>query len=173
MEDKIQLAEKYTRIDKDTIVHNNKYYGVPLNPTDEYSTRRLIVDIAITKVDGNFSSGSTLDKVTHTDASLGTAVIQKFFKFLENPHTEDFEFLSADDFDSSGFKYKLLGVAEKELVSEIKDIPMQQVAIKEPEVIIADDLRSTANLITNKAVNLYEDTQPENMKKIQTKRKSK
>lgn len=100
-------------------------------------------------------------------------MIQKFFKFLENPHTEDFEFLSADDFDSSGFKYKLLGVAEKELVSEIKDIPMQQVAIKEPEVIIADDLRSTANLITNKAVNLYEDTQPENMKKIQTKRKSK
>ena len=167
MEDKIQLAEKYTRVDKDTIVHGKHHYIFPLNPTDEYSTRRLIVDIAIKKVDMNFSEGSILGNMNHIDASIGTAVIERLFKFLENPNSEEFEFLSTDDFDTSGFKYKLLGVAEKELVSEVKEIPMQQVAIEEPEVIVADDLRVTANLITGKATKIYEDTQPKAMNKIQ------
>jgi len=167
MEDKIQLSEKYTRIDKDTIVHKNHHYSFPLNPTDEYSTRRLIVDIAIKKVDMNFSSGSILGNANHIDASIGTAVIERLFKFLENPESEEYQFLDVDDFDTSGFKYKLLGVAEKELVSEVKEIPMKQVAIEEPEVIVADDLRATANLITERATKLYEDTQPEAMEEIQ------
>ena len=167
MEDKIELAEKYTRIDKDTIVHKNHHYSFPLNPTDEYSTRRLIVDIAIKKVDMNFSSGSILGNANHIDASIGTAVIERLFKFLENPEAEEYQFLDIDDFDTSGFKYKLLGVAEKELVSEVKEIPMQQVAIEEPEVIVADDLRDVAKLITEKATKVYEETQPDAMNKIQ------
>lgn len=167
MEDKIELAEKYTRIDKDTIVHKNHHYSFPLSPTDEYSTRRLIVDIAIKKVDMNFSSGSILGNANHIDASIGTAVIERLFKFLENPESEEYQFLDIDDFDTSGFKYKLLGVAEKELVSEVKEIPMQQVAIEEPEVIVADDLRDVAKLITEKATKSYEETQPDAMNKIQ------
>ena len=167
MEDKIELAEKYTRIDKDTIVHKNHHYSFPLSPTDEYSTRRLIVDIAIKKVDMNFSSGSILGNANHIDASIGTAVIERLFKFLENPEAEEYQFLDIDDFDTSGFKYKLLGVAEKELVSEVKEIPMQQVAIEEPEVIVADDLRDVAKLITEKATKVYEETQPDTMNKIQ------
>jgi len=167
MEDKIELAEKYTRIDKDTIVHKNHHYSFPLSPTDEYSTRRLIVDIAIKKVDMNFSSGSILGNANHIDASIGTAVIERLFKFLENPEAEEYQFLDIDDFDTSGFKYKLLGVAEKELVSEVKEIPMQQVAIEEPEVIVADDLRDVAKLITEKATKVYEETQPDAMNKIQ------
>lgn len=167
MEDKIELAEKYTRIDKDTIVHKNHHYSFPLSPTDEYSTRRLIVDIAIKKVDMNFSSGSILGNANHIDASIGTAVIERLFKFLENPEAEEYQFLDIDDFDTSGFKYKLLGVAEKELVSEVKEIPMQQVAIEEPEVIVADDLRDVAKLITEKATKIYEETQPDAMNKIQ------
>ena len=167
MEDKIELAEKYTRIDKDTIVHKNHPYSFPLSPTDEYSTRRLIVDIAIKKVDMNFSSGSILGNANHIDASIGTAVIERLFKFLENPEAEEYQFLDIDDFDTSGFKYKLLGVAEKELVSEVKEIPMQQVAIEEPEVIVADDLRDVAKLITEKATKVYEETQPDAMNKIQ------
>ena len=167
MEDKIELAEKYTRIDKDTIVHKNHHYSFPLNPTDEYSTRRLIVDIAIKKVDMNFSSGSILGNANHIDASIGTAVIERLFKFLENPEAEEYQFLDIDDFDTSGFKYKLLGVAEKELVSEVKEIPMQQVAIEEPEVIVADDLGDVAKLITEKATKIYEETQPDVMNKIQ------
>ena len=167
MEDKIELAEKYTRIDKDTIVHKNHDYSFPLSPTDEYSTRRLIVDIAIKKVDMNFSSGSILGNANHIDASIGTAVIERLFKFLENPEAEEYQFLDIDDFDTSGFKYKLLGVAEKELVSEVKEIPMQQVAIEEPEVIVADDLRDVAKLITEKATKVYEETQPDAMNKIQ------
>ena len=167
MEDKIELAEKYTRIDKDTIVHKNHHYSFPLSPTDEYSTRRLIVDIAIKKVDMNFSSGSILGNANHIDASIGTAVIERVFKFLENPEAEEYQFLDIDDFDTSGFKYKLLGVAEKELVSEVKEIPMQQVAIEEPEVIVADDLRDVAKLITEKATKIYEETQPDAMNKIQ------
>ena len=127
----------------------------------------MIVDIAIKKVDMNFSEGSILGNMNHIDASIGTAVIERLFKFLENPNSEEFEFLSTDDFDTSGFKYKLLGVAEKELVSEVKEIPMQQVAIEEPEVIVADDLRATANLITGMATKIYEDTQPDAMKEIQ------
>ena len=167
MEDKIELAEKYTRIDKDTIVHKNHHYSFPLSPTDEYSTMRLIVDIAIKKVDMNFSSGSILGNANHIDASIGTAVIERLFKFLENPEAEEYQFLDIDDFDTSGFKYKLLGVAEKELVSEVKEIPMQQVAIEEPEVIVADDLRDVAKLITEKATKVYEETQPDAMNKIQ------
>lgn len=167
MEDKIELAEKYTRIDKDTIVHKNHHYSFPLSPTDEYSTRRLIVDIAIKKVDMNFSSGSILGNANHIDASIGTAVIERLFKFLENPEAEEYQFLDIDDFDTSGFKYKLLGVAEKELISEVKEIPMQQVAIEEPEVIVADDLRDVAKLITEKATKVYEETQPDAMNKIQ------
>ena len=167
MEDKIELAEKYTRIDKDTIVHKNHHYSFPLNPTDEYSTRRLIVDIAIKKVDMNFSSGSILGNANHIDASIGTAVIERLFKFLENPEAEEYQFLDIDDFDTSGFKYKLLGVAEKELVSEVKEIPMQQVAIEEQDVIVADDLRDAAKLITEKATKIYEETQPDAMNKIQ------
>ena len=167
MEDKIELAEKYTRIDKDTIVHKNHHYSFPLSPTDEYSTRRLIVDIAIKKVDMNFSSGSILGNANHIDASIGTAVIERLFKFLENPEAEEYQFLDIDDFDTSGFKYKLLGVAEKELISEVKEIPMQQVAIEEPEVIVADDLRDVAKLITEKATKIYEETQPDAMNKIQ------
>ena len=167
MEDKIELAEKYTRIDKDTIVHKNHHYSFPLSPTDEYSTRRLIVDIAIKKVDMNFSSGSILGNANHIDASIGTSVIERLFKFLENPEAEEYQFLDIDDFDTSGFKYKLLGVAEKELVSEVKEIPMQQVAIEEPEVIVADDLRDVAKLITEKATKVYEETQPAAMNKIQ------
>ena len=167
MEDKIELAEKYTRINKDTIVHKNHHYSFPLSPTDEYSTRRLIVDIAIKKVDMNFSSGSILGNANHIDASIGTAVIERLFKFLENPEAEEYQFLDIDDFDTSGFKYKLLGVAEKELVSEVKEIPMQQVAIEEPEVIVADDLRDVAKLITEKATKVYEETQPDAMNKIQ------
>ena len=56
---------------------------------------------------------------------------------------------------------------EKELVSEVKEIPMQQVAIEEPEVIVADDLRDVAKLITEKATKVYEETQPDAMNKIQ------
>ena len=44
---------------------------------------------------------------------------------------------------------------------------MQQVAIEEPEVIVADDLRDTAKLITEKATKIYEETQPDAMNKIQ------
>jgi hypothetical protein len=38
---------------------------------------------------------------------------------------------------------------------------------EEPGVIVADDLRATAKLITEQALKVYEDTQPDAMNKIQ------
>ena len=168
MKDRINLADKYNRIDKDTIVHNGNHYSMSQSPTDDYSTRRLVIDLAVTRNGGNFSTGSILDNGQHIDASLGTAIIQKFFNWLENPTSEDYEFLDHTDFQDSGFKYKLLGVSEEELISKVKPIPIQkQVAIAEPEVIVVDDLRETAKLITEKATRIYEETQPEAMKEMQ------
>ena len=135
MENNIRLANKYTRIDKETIVKNGVESGAsysPQTPVDAYAMHRVIVDIAIVSDGGNFSKGAYIGDNLHGDASIGSGIIEEFFNWLELRQGDySGESLDPEVFTDSGFKYKLLGTSEEQVVGVIEPIPTRQLSVNE------------------------------------------
>ena len=99
---------------------------------DAYATHRVIVDIAVVGNGGNFSNGAVIGNNLHSDASMCSAVLEEFFNWLELRQGDySGEALEADIFTESGFKFKLLGASEEQVVGVIEPVPMRQLSVNE------------------------------------------